>query len=106
MQAHRCGNAHGGLARGFGQRQAHLPSECEETVSLRDWLTEFDPGILRVGGINLYRDNCAGLHAGHMDDVYEPINCYVVGLVARNFHPESNPKRVRRPLGPRNSFHR
>jgi hypothetical protein len=43
-------------------------------VPLRDWLVEVDPNNLRVGCVNLYRDNRAGLHAGQTDDVNLPIN--------------------------------
>jgi hypothetical protein len=83
---------------GLGIRQDRVVGQFDPVgqvpgVPLRDWLIEFDPNLLRVGGINLYWDGRAGLYAGHMDMIYVPLNCDVVGLVARDYHPKSNPDR-------------
>jgi hypothetical protein len=49
--------------------------------------------VVEIGQINVYWESAAGLHAGHGDMICIPLNCHVVGLVARDFHPAFNPER-------------
>jgi hypothetical protein len=82
------------------------PIELEHlTNNLTDRLTEIDPNNLWVGSVYLNRQGRAGLHTGHMDDFYTPLNGHVVGMVARDFHPEANPGR-KRSLVTARLFHR
>jgi hypothetical protein len=65
---------------------------------LRHRPTEVKPDPLRVGGINLYRDNAAGLHnrTPRIDTesdvrsvvVERRVDCHVLRWASRYFHPQ------------------
>jgi hypothetical protein len=75
-----------------GQFDPVRRSALDRAVPLRDRLAEIDRNLLRAGFVNPYRESRARLHAGHMDVLNLPVNCQVVGLAARDFHPQSDPE--------------
>jgi hypothetical protein len=72
----------------------------------RDRLVEIDPDTLRVGGVDLYWDGGTALQGGCHHGINGLLKCHVVGLAARDLHPQSDPPHGLLVADLANLFHR